>query len=244
MLDGLEPNCNYWVDYEYLIVCTSGWNPEEGFNPNYCNMTITIIDVYATDCPGGGTDLQNCITNGGTPAECACQIYGGTDCENEEDCNKTTLDFNNIANSLQSGAWNLQGGSILNQNNSEWLKPINWKFARYFNGLGMESGWKSYERVMLKYIPGVLPGAGSGSWEFVSNNHIHDSYNSYGSFFAYKESIAENHPVNFYQPNNNTLNVKLDVTVTIEFVCKGSPLTSSSSVTPENVLNATAVYAL
>lgn len=96
MLDNLNTDCIYLVSCYYEMTCTGGWNAEgEGFNPNYCNMLITILDVTQESCGGGGDPMQDCIASGGNPEDCACQLYGGPNCggsgggEEEENCSKT-----------------------------------------------------------------------------------------------------------------------------------------------------------
>lgn len=101
----LDPNCTYIAHITYSITCTGGWNPEEGFNPNYCRLVIESVFCVLRYCnpPGGGDpDLDACLNQGHTQEECNCNLYG-VGCEgggggdpDEEQC---ATDLINLASS-------------------------------------------------------------------------------------------------------------------------------------------------
>lgn len=71
----IDPNCVYTTHTTYQIICTGGWNPDEGFNPNYCYIEIIYIDCELQYCDNTN-DFENCINQGNTQEQCLCTLYG------------------------------------------------------------------------------------------------------------------------------------------------------------------------
>jgi hypothetical protein len=94
----IEPNCYYTIHTVFDYQCSGGWNVNEGFNPDYCQITqIVSVECELQYCEDPGVDLiQECMNNGYTQAECMCQVYG-LGCENlggeEDDEAITTVDW-------------------------------------------------------------------------------------------------------------------------------------------------------
>jgi hypothetical protein len=74
----IEPNCYYTVHTEYEYACSGGWNPQEGFNPDYCNITqIISVTCELQYCdPVGGNVYEECLNAGNTQEQCMCTVYG------------------------------------------------------------------------------------------------------------------------------------------------------------------------
>jgi hypothetical protein len=74
----IEPNCYYTIHTVFDYQCSGGWNVNEGFNPDYCQITqIVSVECELQYCEDPGVDLiQECMNNGYTQAECMCQVYG------------------------------------------------------------------------------------------------------------------------------------------------------------------------
>jgi hypothetical protein len=92
-----EPNCVYTIHVEYEYTCSGGWNPEEGFNPDYCHiLQYTVVGCELQYCnPTGGNAYEECLNAGNTQEECMCTVYGigcdsggGGEEEDEEACNQ------------------------------------------------------------------------------------------------------------------------------------------------------------
>jgi hypothetical protein len=79
----IEPNCYYTVHTVFEYQCSGGWNVNEGFNPDYCQISqIVSIECELEYCEEPGVDLiQECMNQGYTQAECMCQVYA-LGCEN------------------------------------------------------------------------------------------------------------------------------------------------------------------
>jgi hypothetical protein len=96
----IQPNCYYTIHTVFDYQCSGGWNPYEGFNPDYCQITqIVSVECELEYCEEEGVDLiQECMNQGYTQAECMCQVYG-LGCENiggydEQACQQAQQQFN------------------------------------------------------------------------------------------------------------------------------------------------------
>jgi hypothetical protein len=72
--EDVQPECVYTVHTTYEVVCVGGWNPSEGYNPDYCHINIVSMYCELAYCPG--SELEQCINQGNTEEACLCSLYG------------------------------------------------------------------------------------------------------------------------------------------------------------------------
>lgn len=89
----IDPNCTYIVHTTYDIICNGNWSPDEGFNPNYCEMALVSIDCELLYCNIDGA-LQQCLDAGNTEEACFCNLFGICPVS---DCSGVTCDPNLVS---------------------------------------------------------------------------------------------------------------------------------------------------
>jgi hypothetical protein len=119
----ISPNCMYMVTTEYEIVCSNGWNPNEGFNPDFCRVVIFYVYcelLYCDPPPPSDDPFENCINQGHTEAECVCSLYGigcgGGEEEGggeEGSCNMSAAEATAVINAITTETTNIVSSSEL-----------------------------------------------------------------------------------------------------------------------------------
>jgi hypothetical protein len=96
----IQPNCYYNIHTVFEYQCSGGWNVNEGFNPDYCQITqLVSVECELAYCVDPAVDLvQECLDQGYTQAECMCQVYGlGCDQLPEENQDAAIIEEHNNA---------------------------------------------------------------------------------------------------------------------------------------------------
>jgi hypothetical protein len=140
----IDPDCVYTVHTTFEVICTGGWNPDEGFNPEYCTLEIVSVYCELEYCNGNTGDLEACINSGNTPEACSCSLYG-VGCGGEEEegsCNMTQGEaiaaLNAVTGEELSNVSYINGSETLADANGVIRLPRQpkWKFYRLNFGAG------------------------------------------------------------------------------------------------------------
>jgi hypothetical protein len=227
MLDGLDPDCHYIVNYDYFISCSGGWNADEGFNPDYCSMSITIVSVEFLYCDDDTDPLAICINNGATSEYCLCTLYniGCVEEEEEEDesaaCNKAAADCFGNPKSVAIK----QNGSYEENTDVSKTVILPWVFFEG-NSISTLTNWKLVSREKAVITRPTV----ANTWVFNSIEHKDDYM--VGTIVCgdaqYDITNKEyNHFLNF-------ATAKLTYKVKTTYTCKDYPVTTYYNDTSPN----------
>lgn len=227
----IDPNCVYTVHTTYEVVCTNGWNVEEGFNPDYCHLEIVSIICELAYCNENNPALEACMLNGATEAQCACTLYG-IGCENGgggEECSgggescssMTTKVTDALNNGTSGGGLNLvyEPANIINSTDRAGnVHYRTWKGVGWFNLFEVNAHFK--RTYTLK--PGRTAHTTNIANDYIWKNLEFDHFEENGAPFGYDVTL------NYISHNPQGLNVDgptcsfvLKYKITITYGCCG-----------------------